>query len=266
MIYSFYLSLCDYGMGPTRFIGVGNYQRMLLADPLFWKSLYNTLIYTVVAVPLGLTGSLLLAVLLNKRIKARGILRTIFYIPTLVPLAASSYVWMYLLQKNFGLLNVVLRRVGIHGPDWLQHSAWAMPSIILMSLWGIGGVRMIIFLAGLQDVPPSLYESASIDGASKLRQFWHVTIPMLTPVIFFNLILGIIGAFQLFTQVFLMTNGGPDNATLVYALYMFHQAFVQMHMGYASALAWVLFIILAGITAAQFIASRKWVHYEGELA
>lgn len=262
MIASLILSFCKYNIASVKYAGLSNYQRLLTNDPLFWKALLNTATYTLWAVPLGLTGSLLLAVLLNQKIKARGLFRALFYIPTLVPAAAASYLWRYLLNAEYGLLNTSLAKIGIAGPDWLGSTKWAMPSMILMSLWGIGGGRMIIFLAGLQNISSSLYEAAAIDGASRLQQFRHVTIPMLTPMIFFNMILGIIGSFQVFTQAFLMTGGGPDNSTLFSALYLFRVSFQQLHMGYASAMAWLLFIILAILTAIQFFYARKWVHYE----
>ncbi len=262
MIASLILSFCKYNIATVKYAGLSNYQRLLTNDPLFWKALLNTATYTLWAVPLGLTGSLLLAVLLNQKIKARGLFRALFYIPTLVPAAAASYLWRYLLNAEYGLLNTSLANIGIAGPDWLGSTKWAMPSMILMSLWGIGGGRMIIFLAGLQNISSSLYEAAAIDGASRLQQFRHVTMPMLTPMIFFNMILGIIGSFQVFTQAFLMTGGGPDNSTLFSALYLFRVSFQQLHMGYASAMAWLLFIILAILTAIQFFYARKWVHYE----
>lgn len=262
MIASLVLSFYQYNIAHAHYVGMANYERLLARDPLFWKAIFNTAFYTVFSVPLGLTGSLLLAVLLNQHLRARGFFRALFYIPTLVPAAAASYLWRYLLNAEYGLINTSLARVGLSGPDWLGSPNWAMPSMILMSLWGIGGGRMIIFLAGLQNISGSLYEAASIDGASRFQQFRHVTLPMLTPMIFFNMILGIIGAFQVFTQAFLMTGGGPDDSTLFAALYLFRVSFQQLHMGYASAMAWVLFILLAVLTAIQFFYSRKWVHYE----
>ena len=263
MAWSLYLSFCHYDLASVTFIGADNYRR-LAHDPEYWVSLLNTSLYALLSVPLGLSGSLLLAVLLNQKLAGKGVLRAMFYIPTLVPMAASSYLWKYVLARDYGLLNAAVRKAGLPGPDWLGSSRWALPSLVLMSLWGIGGGRMIIFLAGLQGISKSLYEAASIDGASRLRQFWHVTVPMLTPMIFFNAVLGVIAAFQVFTQAFLMTGGGPNDATLFTALYLFRQAFTQLHMGYASAVAWTLFVILAALTAVQFATAKRWVHYEAE--
>lgn len=264
MLASLYLSLTNYDLKHADFVGAANYQR-LYADPLFWKALFNTVLYTALAVPLGLTGSLLLAVLLNQELRLKGVWRACFYIPTLVPAVAASFLWGYVYNREYGLLNQVIGAAGIPKQGWLETTRWALPALVMMSLWTIGGGRMIIFLAGLQNIPTSLYEAAAIDGAGRWRQFWHVTLPMLSPVIFFNMILGAIGAFQVFTQAFLITKGGPDDATLFYALYLFRMAFEQFKFGYASALAWVLFVILAGLTALQFYLARHWVHYEGEL-
>jgi multiple sugar transport system permease protein len=214
-----------------------------------------------------MVGSLLLAVLLNQNLKAKGLWRAAFYIPTLVPAAAASYLWMYMFNEHNGLVNQALLAAGVAPPDlpkWFGSTRLALPTMVLMGLWGIGGGRMIIFLAGLQNIPASLYEAASIDGATRWQQFRHVTLPMLSPVIFFNLILGAIGAFQVFTQAFLITSGGPDEATLFYALYLFRKAFDHFEMGYASALAWGLFVILGTFTAIQFYGAKKWVHYEGD--
>jgi len=267
MIASLVLSFYHYNPGEMQFAGLTNYQRMLTEDPYFWSSLWRTMLYTLFAVPLGLSGSLLLAVLLNQNLRAKGLWRACFYIPTLVPAVAASFIWKYLFNQHFGLVNRLLADAGMPKeqlPQWFESSSLALPTLVLMSLWGIGGARMIIFLAGLQNIPASLYEAASIDGASRWQQFRHVTLPMLSPVIFFNLILGAIGAFQVFTQAFLITSGGPVNATLFYALYLFRKAFQQFEMGYASALAWAFFVVLGILTAIQFWASKKWVHYEAE--
>lgn len=262
IIASLWLSFCHYDLVEYHFIGLKNYQHMLRSDPLFWKSISVTATYTLISVPLGLTGSLLLAVLLNQKLLGRGLLRAMFYVPTLVPAVASAFLWTYLLNKYYGLLNELLGHFGFRRIDWLGNTRTVLPSFVLMSLWGIGGGRMIIFLAGLQEIPRSLYEGAAIDGASRLGQFRHITLPMLTPMIFFNMMLGIIGAAQIFTQAYLMTGGGPENASLFYALHLFAESFALLHMGYGSALAWVLFVILMVVTAIQFAAARKWVHYE----
>jgi len=179
---------------------------------------------------------------------------------------ATALLWGWVFNANFGILNNALRSAGLrHPPEWLQDPTWALPAFILMSLWGIGGGRMIIFLAGLQGIPDSYYEAAEIDGAGALSKFRHITLPMLTPVIFFNMVLGVVGSFQVFTAAYIMTGGGPANATLFYVLYLFRQAFEEFRMGYASAMAWVLFLILLAFTAVQFWQSKKWVYYESEL-
>jgi multiple sugar transport system permease protein len=269
MIASLILSFTDFNLVDARYVGLENFQKILGSDEKFWKALSNTLLYTLLAVPLGLTGSLLLAVLLNQNLKLKGVWRACFYIPTLVPAAAASFLWLYMFNEYQGLINKTLLMMGADAknlPKWFNSTVLAMPTMVMMSLWGIGGARMIIFLAGLQNIPQALYEAASIDGASRWRQFWHVTMPMLSPVIFFNLILGCVGAFQLFTQAFLISpEGEPNNAMLFYAVYIFRQAFQLFHAGYASALAWTLFIILAVITAIQFFFARYWVHYEGDV-
>jgi multiple sugar transport system permease protein len=262
MLASLWLSFCHYDLVEYHYIGLKNYQHLWRSDPLFWKSVTVTATYTLISVPLGLTGSLLLALLLNQRLLGRGLVRAVFYVPTLVPAVASSFLWSYLLNKYYGLINGLLSHFGCRPIDWLGNTKTALPSLVLMSLWGIGGGRMIIFLAGLQEIPESLYEAAAIDGAMWLRQFRHITIPLLTPMIFFNMTLGIIGAFQVFTQAYVMTSGGPENATLFYALHLFRESFDLLRMGYGSALAWVLFFILMVVTAIQFAAARKWVHYE----
>jgi multiple sugar transport system permease protein len=266
MLASLGLSFCSYDLARLKFVGTANYERLFTRDPLFWKSLWNTATYTLFAVPLGLTGSLILAVFLNQRVKGLAVYRTLYYIPSLVPAVATALLWNWVFNANFGILNNALRSAGLrHPPEWLQDPAWALPAFILMSLWGIGGGRMIIFLAGLQGIPDSYYEAAEIDGAGAWSKFVHITLPMLTPVIFFNMVLGVIGSFQVFTAAYIMTGGGPANATLFYVLYVFRQAFEEFRMGYASAMAWVLFLILLVFTAIQFWQSRKWVYYESEL-
>ncbi len=263
MLASLYLSLCKYDMHSLEFVGAKNYQVLLTQDPLFWKSLTNTALYVLFSVPLGLTGSLLIALLLNQKVKGIPIFRTLFYLPSLVPAVASAMVWSFVFHPDAGLLNYGLSLVGIKGPAWLQDPKTALASLIIMSLWGIGGGRMIIFLAGLQGISDELYEAASLDGAKGWASFRHVTLPMLSPTIFFNMILGIIGSFQVFTSAFVMTNGGPNNATLMYVLYLYNNAFRYFKLGKASAMAWILFVILLIFTIVQFKNSAKWVYYEG---
>ena len=263
MLVSFYLSFCRYDMNTLSWAGTKNYQVLLTEDPLFWKSLTNTALYVLFSVPLGLTGSLLIALLLNQKVKGIPLFRTLFYLPSLVPAVASSLVWIWVFHPDNGLLNNGLARIGIKGPAWLLDPHTALASLIIMGLWGIGGGRMIIFLAGLQGISDELYEAASLDGAKGWASFRHVTLPMLSPTIFFNLILGIIGSFQVFTSAFVMTNGGPNNATLMYVLYLYNNAFRYFKLGKASAMAWILFVILLIFTIIQFKNSAKWVYYEG---
>jgi multiple sugar transport system permease protein len=266
MMGSLLLSFCQYDLANLKFAGLSNYERLFTNDPLFWKSLWNTATYTLFAVPLGLTGSLMLAVFLNQKVRGLALYRTLYYIPSLVPAVATALLWNYVFNANFGILNNSLRSAGMSNPpQWLQDPNWALPAFVIMSLWGIGGGRMIIFLAGLQGIPDSYYEAADIDGAGALSKFRHITLPMLTPMIFFNMVLGIIGSFQVFTAAYIMTGGGPANATLFYVLYLFRQAFEEFRMGYASAMAWVLFIILLVCTGIQFWQAKKWVYYEGEV-
>ncbi len=254
VIASLYYSFCDYSvLEPAIWIGGDNYGRMVY-DRTFWLSLRNTLIYAGFSIPLGMVVALSLALLLNCRVRGTAIFRTIFYLPSIVPVIASSMLWLWIFNPSFGLLNWALAPIchlfGGNPPGWLGDPTWAKPALILMSAWGVGN-SMIIYLAGLQDVPEALYEAAEIDGASKWQQFWYVTLPMLMPVIYFNLVMGIIGALQTFTQVFIMTggtDGTPAQSTLMYATYLFGTAFFKLRMGYASALAWVLFCIIAALT------------------
>ncbi|RIK36762.1 MAG: ABC transporter permease [Chloroflexi bacterium] len=261
---SFYFSLTDFEVvrAPI-FVGLQNYDR-LVNDRLFWQALRVSSIYVFTAVPLGLVFSFALALLMNQRVRWLGLWRTIYYIPTLVPVIASTMLWLWIFNPEFGLLNTLLRYVGIEGPLWLGHSRWALPSLILMSLWTVGG-PMLIYLAGLQGIPTDLYEAAEVDGAGGWAKFWAVTVPMMTPVIFFNLIMNMIFAFQVFAQPFIMTEGGPRYATLFYVLYLYQNAFKFFRMGYASALAWVLFLVILVLTALVIRSSALWVFYEGEV-
>ena len=248
---------------PPRFAGLNNYIKIFTADPLFWQSLKVTLIYVVVAIPLQLAFALFLAILLNQKVRLIPLFRTIFYLPSQVSAVAISVIFLWIYHPELGLLNELLRHVGIKGPAWLISERWALPALIGMSLWSVGGA-MIILLAGLQDVPQHLYEAASLDGAGEFAKFRFITLPMLSLVLFFNLILGIIGGFQYFTQAYVMTRGGPLNATLFYALYLYLNAFNFLKMGYAAALAWILFVIMIGVTVWQLRLARHWVYYEYE--
>jgi multiple sugar transport system permease protein len=262
IVASAYFSFTDYDiLGSPVWIGFGNYIE-LFHDPLFWKSIKVTMIYSVVSVPAGLILSLFVAMLLNRNIRGIFIFRTIFYLPAVMSGVAVALLWKWIFNPEFGLMNWALDLIGIHGPKWFIDEQWALPPIIIMGLWNVGA-SMLIYLAGLQGIPTDLYEASEIDGANKRKQFFHITIPMLSPVIFFNLITMIIGALQVFTEGFVMTAGGPNNATLFSVLYLYRNAFSYLQMGYASALAWMLFIIIFIFTIIVFKSSPMWVFYEG---
>jgi len=265
IIASLILAFCRWDLiTPPEFVGLDNFIK-IMSDPKFWKSLYNTFYYTIFAVPLGIIGSIIVALLMNQKWRSVRLLRTIYYLPSVTAGVASAIIWMWLFNPDFGLINYFLGKLGIKGPLWLASEEWSKPALIIMSLWGVGG-NMIIYLAGLQGVPSQLYEAAEIDGANLFQKFTNVTLPMLTPVIFFNLIMSIVWSFQIFTQVYVMTQGqgGPADSTLVLVLYIYQKAFKFHQMGYASALSWILFIIILIATLIQFKFS-KWVYYEGEL-
>lgn len=262
VIAMFYLSGTDYAVvGSYSWVGLANYEKSFFADPLFWKSLANTAFYMVFTVSLSLTFGFLLAILLNTKIKGMTLYRTVYYIPVIVPIVANSMVWLWLFNARMGVINYVLSLVGLDPVRWLTDPRWAKPSLILMSLWGIGTI-MIIFLAGLQNMSQQLYEAAEIDGANFWHRFLHVTVPMMTPLIFYNLIMGIISSFQVFAAAFIMTAGGPVNETLFYMLHLYNNAFKFMRMGYACALAVILFIMVFSLTVFIFYSRKKWVYYE----
>jgi multiple sugar transport system permease protein len=212
-------------------------------------------------VPVGLIVSFLLALLMNTKVRGITLFRTVYYLPSIVPAVASAVLWAWIFNTDFGLANVVLRAVGLPKIQWLQDPDWALPALILMSLWGLGA-SMVIYLAGLQGIPDVFYEAAEIDGAGRWSQLWNITIPLMSPVIFFNLIIGIIGTFQVFTAGFLITDGGPQNSTLFYVLYLYRNGFEYLRMGYAAALAWVLFFIIMALTLFVFKFAGGMVHYE----
>ena len=261
-----FISLCRYDIAnPPQFIGLQNYQRAFTADPLFWPSLLRTAYYTLLAVPLGIVGSLLVAVMLNQDIRFKAVFRTLFFLPSLTPVVAMALLWSWLLQPEVGLANLLLWSVGIKGPGWLSDPDLAIPCLVGISLWaGVGGSRMIIFLAGLQGVPRELEEAAELDGAGTWSKFWNVTIPMITPVIFFNLVLGVIDSFGIFAIAYVGTDGGPAYATWFYMLHLVNQALKYFDMGYASALAWVFFVIMLVFTYIQVRMAAHWVFYSGE--
>ena len=249
--------------GTPEWIGLANFRQMFGEDDLFYKSLGVTAYYSLLSVPLRLLVAFVLALLLNQKIRGLPIFRTIFYLPSLVPLIASSVLWIWLFNPDFGLLNAALRPFGFPKLQWIYGSDTVIPSFILMSVWDVGPL-MIIFLAGLQGVPRQLYEAVEIDGGSAWHKLWTITIPMITPTILFNLILSIIGAMQTFVQPYVMTDGGPNNNSLMFVLYLYRKAFQQSQMGYASALAWVLFVIIAALSLLVFRTSSSWVYYEGD--
>jgi multiple sugar transport system permease protein len=257
---SLYYSLTEYSLGmPPVWIGLANWSAML-HDPLFRTALTNTLYYTGCAVPLQIVTALAVALLLNTRIFGRGFFRTIVYLPTLVPSVANAILWLALFDPFGGLIDRMLGYLHLPQPLWLQSPVAAMPALILMSAWGTGGT-VVILLAGLQDVPKQLYEQGMIDGAGAVRLFWHVTLPVISPIVLFNAITGIIGSMQTFTEPYLMTQGGPMNATLLYSLYLFQNAFQYLNMGYASALAWFLFVMIFMLTLLALWVSRRVVYY-----
>lgn len=264
IIASLFLSFFRYDILLTfERVGLGNYFKLLFEDRLFWVSLYNSGYYTLFSVPLGIAGGMAIALLLNQKVKALSVFRTIYYFPTLITGVAASLLWLWLLNP-FGPINALLEKVGIPGPLWLQHPAWSKPALILMSLWW-SGQYIIIYLAGLQGIPTVLYEVAELDGANKWQKFWNVTLPLMTPVLFFNLIMGIIASFQLFVQAYIMTEGGPLNSTHFYVYHIYVTGFEEFYMGYACALAWILLLVILSLTLLFFKTSRYWVYYATEL-
>ncbi len=265
MLFSFYMSFHEWPLRePPTWTGLGNYLKFP-TDFVWVKALQVTVTYVLGAVPTGMVIAFALAVLLNQQIPAKSTFRTIFYLPSLVPATANSIIWLFVLNPQIGIINTLLRYVGIQGPPWLGSSKWALPALIIMSLWGVGGA-MVIYLAGLQGIPEHLYEAAKIDGAGMLRQFIHVTLPLMTPVIFFNLIMGVIGTFQVFNQAYIMTRGGPARATYFYVYYLYRNSFDYYRMGYGSAMAWFLFAVILVLTLLNFGLSKRWVFYLGEEA
>ncbi len=249
-------------MSPSKFIGLDNYKEMLFDDELFWQALKVTTLYTLGVVPVQVGLGLAVALLLNQKVRGLGVWRTVFYVPSVVSGVAVAMIWIWFFHPDFGLFNAILASFGIKGPSWLYSETWALPSLIITSIWNIGP-GMLIFLAGLQSIPKEMYEAAQLDGATAWRQFTHITIPMLSPQILFNSIIGIIGSYQVFTTSFVMTEGGPNNATLTMVLYLYRRGFLLARFGYASALAWVLFLIIMVFTLFTLRSSRSSVFYGG---
>ncbi len=263
LLAALYYSFTDYSvLLPPIFIGLENYLE-LFQDELFYKSLYNTLVYALGAVGLGLFSSLVLALLLNHNIRGISVYRTLFFLPSLMPIVASSILWMWMYSGEGGIINTALAGIGISGPAWLSDPAWAKTAMIIMAAWGAGHA-MVVFLAGLQDVPQSLYEAAVIDGANWWQRLIHITIPTISPVIFFNVLMGLISGFQVFTQAYVMTDstGAPEQSTLFYVLQIYNVGFNDLRMGYACAMAWVLFLLIFALTFLTMRLSRRWVSYD----
>lgn len=250
------------GVTPPQWVGLANYEEILFRDDLFLLSLRITTVFAFVSIPLNLVTGFLLALLLNQKIRGQSLMRTLYYLPSIVPLVAVAALWRWIFLKRFGLLDIGLAMMGVQAPDWLGDPNWVLPAFIVMGLWGVGG-GMLINLAGLQAIPTDLYDAASIDGANAFRRLINVTIPMMTPLILFNLVMGIIGGLQVFVVAFVMTEGGPNNASLFYMLHLYHTAFEYFRLGYGSSLALILFLYIVILSALVFRSSTAWVYYEG---
>lgn len=265
MTASLYLSFTKYNIiQPPTWIGPANYVEAFGKDNLFWSSLVRTAEYAVLTVLLGVAGSLGSALLLSQRRAGTTVFRTFFFVPSITPSVASALLWTWIFQPSIGVLNYLLGLVGIEGPAWLQSTSWAIPSLVIIALWGtIGGSQMIVFLAGLQGVPQEMYEAAEIDGAGAWKRFINITLPLISPTMFFNVVLSIIGALSVFSLAYIATGGGPAYATYFYVYHLFNKAFQDSLMGYASAMAWVFLIIVLILTLIQFRLSNRWVYYAG---
>jgi len=264
IIASFALSLAQWDIvSPPEWVGLANYVKIFTDDEDFYQALKVTFTYAALALPLGLVLGLALSLLLNLKVPGMRVYRTLLYIPAVLPGVAVTMLWIWIFNPEFGVVNYLLSLIGIQGPRWFLSPRWALPGIVIMSLWGVGG-QAVIYLAGLQNIPAILYEAAEIDGANSWHRFWRITLPMLTPTVFFQLVMGLIGAFQVFTQSYIATQGGPLKATFFYMLYIYNTAFLNMRMGYGSALAWILAVIILVITTLVFRSSPYWVYYEAE--
>jgi multiple sugar transport system permease protein len=263
MIASLWLSLTSYDMlSSPVWVGAENY-RELVADPIFRKSLSVTLIYGLVSVPATMVLALILAIMLNAKLPALKFFRSAYYLPSVISGVAVAMLWKWMFNGEYGLINAALAKIGIDGPSWLTDENWALRALIFMSLWGFGGT-MLIYLAGLQGVPKEMYEAAKVDGATTFRQHLHITVPMLSSVTLFNLIMGIISSLQVFAEPFVLTKGGPNNETLLLSVYLYQNAFQYLKMGYASAIAWVSFAIIGFLTLLVFRSMPMWVHTEAD--
>ena len=265
MVFSFITSFADYNMLKIDFIGTGNYTFMLTKDPLFWKSFKNTLVYALMNIPLVTVGGVIVAVILNKSIFGLRTFRTIYYLPSIMVGVGTYFLWMLLLDPANGMVNTILGFIGIKGPAWLTDPNWTKPAIVLMHLWGLGG-QMLLYLARLQSIPQDYYEAAALDGATGFKKFTKITVPLLSPIIFYNLTIGIIGAFQVFQEGYIFSGDGsgkPAGSLLFYNLHVWHQAFKNYDTGYANAMCWFLFVLIMILTLINQKVSKKWVYYEG---
>lgn len=263
MISSLVLSFMEWDLiSPPEFVGINNYVEMFVVDPLAMHSLRITLTLAFFSIPINIVIGLAIAMLLNTKIKGLAIFRTVYYLPAVLAGVAVALLWRWIFSSEFGLLNLGLSLIGIEGPAWLSNKTTALPSFVIMRIWGVGAM-MVIYLAGLQSIPTEYYEAAEIDGANWFHRTFKITLPLLTPTIFFQLIVGLIFTMQIFTEPLMMTNGGPANATLFYILYLYRQAFQYFNMGYASALAWLFFLVVLLLTLFTFRSARSWVYYEG---
>jgi multiple sugar transport system permease protein len=263
VVLSLYYSFCDYSLLQSPVFRGGENYRQLFSDPVFFKALRNTFYYAAMALPLGLIAALTVALLLNAKIYGQSVYRTIVFLPSLVPAVASAMIWLWLFNNKLGLINLALRAIGVdEPPGWLSDVHWAMPALALMSVWGVGNT-VVIYLAGLQDVPTELCEAAELDGAGTFGKIWHVTLPCISPVIFFNLVMAIIGTLQMFGTPYIMTSGGPERATYVFTMYLYDNAFRYLKMGQASAMAWIQLLIVMALTGIAMWTSKHWVHHQG---
>jgi len=264
IVASFFISFMKWDIvTPSKWVGLANYKKIFTDDADFLQALKVTLIYSAVTLPLGLVLGLVLSLLLNMKLRGIDIYRTLFYIPAVLPTVAVTMLWIWIFNPEFGLINYLLSLVGIQGPRWFYSPRWALPGLMLMSLWGVGG-QAVIYLAGLQNIPPHLYEAAEVDGASRWQRFWNITIPLLTPTLFFQLVMNLIGSFQVFVQSYVATGGGPLKSTFFYMLYIYNTAFRSLRMGYGAALAWILAVVILIVTVLVFKSSPYWVYYEAE--
>ncbi|CCW33920.1 carbohydrate ABC transporter membrane protein 1, CUT1 family [Chthonomonas calidirosea] len=263
VVASIYFSFCDYSvLYPPVFIGLANY-RDLVHDAIFWQTVQNTVVYTLWALPISALVALSLALLLNTKVRGMAFYRTIFFIPSLVPMVALAILWQWIFNGQYGILNAFLQDLGIKGPNWLGDPAWSKTALVVLSAWGVGNA-MVIYLAGLQDVPRQLYEAADLDGAGWWAKTLHVTLPMISPVILFNVIMGIIGTLQIFTVPYVISpQGAPARSIYFYAMYLFDNAFIYHKMGYACAMGWILFVVILILTLAALKFSERHVHYGG---